>query len=383
MSDRYWIKRGDSTTGPFSSSQIREMAADKTLKPWDLVSRDQKSWIRAEAVKGLCPQEEPTAPALTVPKSEPFGNPAPKSDPVHATVFVRNRTAIGHSRSTLRYYVLWNLLGLLLTALLIICGFVISRSYEIYDTVSSQTWPAFSDYVGQAQLEADKTFKNETVRLVGLVLLGLVALAGSLLFLLQRTYSQVTFTCDNDGAITCSLVRKCWFLPYFWTRRQIEQSDELVKRVARPNLESFPTRLFEILDVVLKCVFAFLAFGLLICVVAAIWMVVAKPSLVWWIVLLVAFLLLLNAMWWTTPRLDLIRCGSKVSLWLLSHNGRRKLYLFNRFIADYYGTDEVIARGDPFELTAIVEAYEKVTSTPHRTLPDRLGYFEEFMFWSL
>jgi hypothetical protein len=62
MSQRFWVKVGEKTAGPFSGSQLRQFAADGKLRPDYFISNDRNRWVRASNVKGLS-FEQPRHPA--------------------------------------------------------------------------------------------------------------------------------------------------------------------------------------------------------------------------------------------------------------------------------------------------------------------------------
>ncbi|MEX2316749.1 MAG: GYF domain-containing protein [Pirellulales bacterium] len=50
---KYWVQVGDHTAGPYTSSQLRELAAQGKIKPCYLISHNHIHWARASQVKGL------------------------------------------------------------------------------------------------------------------------------------------------------------------------------------------------------------------------------------------------------------------------------------------------------------------------------------------
>lgn len=53
MSKQYWLKLGDEVTGPFSNSQIHQLATLGLIKSEHLISLDRVKWVPATKVKGL------------------------------------------------------------------------------------------------------------------------------------------------------------------------------------------------------------------------------------------------------------------------------------------------------------------------------------------
>lgn len=53
MGTQYWLQRGDHVLGPYSASQLRQMASISKFSPEDLISQDQKRWVKAARVRGL------------------------------------------------------------------------------------------------------------------------------------------------------------------------------------------------------------------------------------------------------------------------------------------------------------------------------------------
>jgi hypothetical protein len=52
-SSQYWVKIDEKISGPFSSSELRQMAERGAIKPDYLIGRDRQKWTRAADVKGL------------------------------------------------------------------------------------------------------------------------------------------------------------------------------------------------------------------------------------------------------------------------------------------------------------------------------------------
>jgi hypothetical protein len=50
---KFWVQVGDHTAGPFTDSQLRQLAAQGKVKPHYLVSDNHIRWARASHVKGL------------------------------------------------------------------------------------------------------------------------------------------------------------------------------------------------------------------------------------------------------------------------------------------------------------------------------------------
>jgi len=75
-----WVKTKRGVAGPFSPTQIRQLAAEGRLKADHLISTDQEKWTRACKVKGLqFPGEEQAARTADVPEeqvAEGVGEPA-------------------------------------------------------------------------------------------------------------------------------------------------------------------------------------------------------------------------------------------------------------------------------------------------------------------
>lgn len=53
MGKQYWLKLGDKVTGPFTNSQIRQLAAQGEIRGEHKISLDRKQWFRATNVKSL------------------------------------------------------------------------------------------------------------------------------------------------------------------------------------------------------------------------------------------------------------------------------------------------------------------------------------------
>ena len=68
MSQQWYVSRSGDRTGPFSGSQLKELAAEKKLLPEDLIWKEgMKEWASAAKAKGLfadsCGETPPPAPA--------------------------------------------------------------------------------------------------------------------------------------------------------------------------------------------------------------------------------------------------------------------------------------------------------------------------------
>lgn len=50
---QYWVNIGQRIAGPFSGTQLRQLAACGRLKPTHLISKDRCNWVVASNVKGL------------------------------------------------------------------------------------------------------------------------------------------------------------------------------------------------------------------------------------------------------------------------------------------------------------------------------------------
>jgi hypothetical protein len=86
----YWLKAlpSDTAQGPYTATQIRQMAAAGQLRPAALISDDQVKWVAIARVKGLFPVSKPPGGTnLTPPKTAPDDSvaPSPVSAPVEAT----------------------------------------------------------------------------------------------------------------------------------------------------------------------------------------------------------------------------------------------------------------------------------------------------------
>jgi ferredoxin len=70
---RWYYARGDRRVGPLTSEQLRALAADGTLSPADMVTREgSRKWVPAAQVKGLFPEATPAVPTATpLPAAEP------------------------------------------------------------------------------------------------------------------------------------------------------------------------------------------------------------------------------------------------------------------------------------------------------------------------
>ncbi len=53
MGKQYWLKLGDKIAGPFTNSQIRQLAAQGEIRGEHEISLDRKKWFRATNVKSL------------------------------------------------------------------------------------------------------------------------------------------------------------------------------------------------------------------------------------------------------------------------------------------------------------------------------------------
>jgi hypothetical protein len=50
---KYWAKIRNKIEGPYSASQLKQMAADGRLRPIHQLSKDRYRWVLAMQVKGL------------------------------------------------------------------------------------------------------------------------------------------------------------------------------------------------------------------------------------------------------------------------------------------------------------------------------------------
>jgi hypothetical protein len=57
---KYWVQVGENTAGPFTGSQLKQLASLGKLKPYYLISGDHIHWVRASQVKGLTIRTAPT-----------------------------------------------------------------------------------------------------------------------------------------------------------------------------------------------------------------------------------------------------------------------------------------------------------------------------------
>jgi len=64
---QYWISYGHHTAGPFTRTQIRQLAASGTLHPNHLIRNNQSSWVLARRVKGLTFPQAAPFPAGRIP----------------------------------------------------------------------------------------------------------------------------------------------------------------------------------------------------------------------------------------------------------------------------------------------------------------------------
>lgn len=53
MGKQYWLKLGDKVAGPFTNSQIRQLAAQGEIRGEHEISLDRKQWFQATKVKSL------------------------------------------------------------------------------------------------------------------------------------------------------------------------------------------------------------------------------------------------------------------------------------------------------------------------------------------
>lgn len=81
MTNQYWIRRNNQTTGPFSADQIRQMAAAGMLNEADLISDNQVQFKPAGRIGGLFPDREPTTPPTPSPPRTEVSNHTKGLDP--------------------------------------------------------------------------------------------------------------------------------------------------------------------------------------------------------------------------------------------------------------------------------------------------------------
>ena len=78
MAQQFWVRAGNEKShGPFTTTQLRKLAANNKLKPEHSVSTDQKHWVEASRVKGLTFR----APEPTTLEVDPAETPA-QDDPL-------------------------------------------------------------------------------------------------------------------------------------------------------------------------------------------------------------------------------------------------------------------------------------------------------------
>ena len=53
MSSEYWIKRENQVKGPYSSSELKNMASASEIFIDDQISKDQNNWMKIGALKAL------------------------------------------------------------------------------------------------------------------------------------------------------------------------------------------------------------------------------------------------------------------------------------------------------------------------------------------
>lgn len=58
MAKQFWVKHEGKTTGPFSGSQLKQMAKAGIVGETDTISPDQETWYPAPDVRGLFPAEQ-------------------------------------------------------------------------------------------------------------------------------------------------------------------------------------------------------------------------------------------------------------------------------------------------------------------------------------
>lgn len=80
MADRWYVGKNGNRTGPFTSSQVREMAATGALVPGDMLWKEGMSnWVQASTVRELFETRENTAsgpPSATILAENPYAPPA-------------------------------------------------------------------------------------------------------------------------------------------------------------------------------------------------------------------------------------------------------------------------------------------------------------------
>lgn len=92
MADQWHVTRNQQRLGPFTSAQLRQMAADGSLLPTDLVLKaGSQKWVAASNVKGLFAREVRSAP----PPPPPLPPPAIGADQMTAAVPVNSRRRPG------------------------------------------------------------------------------------------------------------------------------------------------------------------------------------------------------------------------------------------------------------------------------------------------
>ena len=80
MAEQYWIRREDKTSGPFSASQLKQMASAGMVVASDLISADEMNWTAPDGLPELSEQRGPPADGLkTIPGAEAAAPTAQKS----------------------------------------------------------------------------------------------------------------------------------------------------------------------------------------------------------------------------------------------------------------------------------------------------------------
>ena len=78
MADNWYVGKNGSKSGPFSPSQLRDMASRGDLLPTDMVWRQGlANWVQASAIKGLFAQQQAASmPPQPGPPTNPYAPPA-------------------------------------------------------------------------------------------------------------------------------------------------------------------------------------------------------------------------------------------------------------------------------------------------------------------
>jgi hypothetical protein len=360
MAKQFWIRSNGRDQGPFSSAQLKQLAAQGQLRAEHEVSADRLRWTSASTIKGLSlpaddlfppdaefypPEEGAFGPPGGMP-SETWDSPAPLDD-----------WPLGDAAAPTAD--LWDELpkgGLSPTPPTIeetteppkpltYGTTVVATKEEPPAPGSSDSmafdWPmgvGIGATIGVLLLLGGCTLTGVVALAVGdapfggiLVLavgLGAVIAAGAV-FACSGYGSKlkIELTANGPGRATCSITRQLAFLPVHSEEFLVTSDDTLFKQIQDGGtfiLTPTPADIFMILFIMLMCLIGFI------------------PGAIFWV------------LWWNS-RNDAQHCYCDVALTLQAQNRGKFLRLWKQRVRDYRAT----RFGDPTELEKLMKLFDR------------------------